>query len=204
MPNIGTLGGLNYEMDFPTTTTSTTSPLPTAIQPVKVDVPELPDDPIAVRQGLTADYYNNYGMLKAFAQDMARKGIDPFQPDLSQEGGGLAFQTMQMMQANLLHSANALRGEFEAEKQMRPLQATGQTRLAPGVDTQGLYASDANNFIPAKQLPGTEELNQRLAQETNDPASAARVNAMIEPYKQRLDAMVAQGLISPAKAEAEK
>lgn len=203
MAEIGSLGALNYEMTFPSQQQQFAAQAPMG-QPAPVEVPEYSSDPIAVREKLTSDYYNNMGQLRAFAKDMSAKGIDPFQPDYTQEGGGLAFQTMQKLQANLMYAANALGNEFKAETQMRPYLAQGATRLAPNTDTQGLYAQDPNNYIPTRQLPGTEALNQRLAQETNDPNSQARANAQIQPYIDRLDQMVEQGLIHPAKAQMEK
>ena len=204
MAEIGSLGAQDFRMTFPQQQGFAQQPLAQQ-QPVDVQVPQFSNDPLAVREKLTSDYYSNMGMLRSFATDMAKKGIDPFQPDYSQEGGGLAFQTMKKLEANLLYAANALGNEFKAEEQIRPMIARGETRMTQNFDpTQGNAFSNPNNFVPTKLLPGTEELNRRLGQETNDPNSSARINALIRPYLDDLDNQVQQGLLSPEKAEIEK
>lgn len=204
MPERGITGGLDFRFEnFPAAQQQQMGSY-TPPQPVEAQVPEFSDDPLAVREKLTSDYYSNMGMLRSFATDMAKKGIDVFEPDYSQEGGGLAFQTAKKLEASVMYAANALSNEFKAEQQTRPYELTGQTVMNPNVDRQGLAYSDAQNFTSTKPLPGTDELNQRLAQETNDPSSQNRANAQIAPYLQRLDQMVQQGLISPEKAEIEK
>lgn len=169
--------------------------------PVQVDVPDYDEDPLAVREKLTSDYFNNMGLLRSFAQDMARKGVDVFEPDYSQEGGGLAFQTAKKLEASLMYAANALGNEFKAETQMRPYLAQGNTRLAPNTDTGGMYAQDPNSFRPTKLPPGVEEANIRMRQETNDPQSQARANMAITQQETSLDDQVRQGIMTQEDAE---
>lgn len=200
MADIGSLGALTYNMTFPQqgeTQQGYVQP-----PPAEVELPQYGNDPLASREKLTSDYYNNMGLLRSFAQDMAKKGINVFEPDYSQDGGGLAFQTQQKLQANLMYAANALGNEQKAEQQMRPYLAQGQTRLAPGVDpNQGMAYSDPNSFIPTRLPAGVEETNQRLAQETNDPQSQERANQLLNTQIQKLDNQVAQGLMRPEEAE---
>lgn len=200
MPDRGQVSGLDFRFQqFP----SSQPAAPQQQQPVDVQVPGYEQDPIAVREKLTSDYYNNAGLLRSFAQDMAKKGVNVFEPDYSQDGGGLAFQTAQKLQAGLMYAANALKGEFKSQSQMLPSIAEGRTRIASNVDQNGLYASDPNSYVATKVTPGTDELNQRLAQETNDPQSQARANALIKPYLASLQERVSRGELTEEEAQRE-
>ena len=102
-------------------------------------------------------------------------------------------------------SANALGNELKAEEQIRPMIARGETMISPNADlSQGNAFSNPRNFIPTRSLAGTEEINRRLGQETNDPASQQRANAQIKPYLDQIDAMVEQGYLTPEQAQLEK
>src|SRR5690606_19256506 len=136
---------------------------PGQIAPARVAAPvEVSDDPLASIEGITNEYYGNAAMIQEFTNEMASKGINPFVPDYSQEGGGLAFQTMQKLLANQMFVANKLRNEQVARQQAQPLMMTGQTQLAQGVDQNGFYASDPNNFIPTAVDPRIREANTFL------------------------------------------
>ena len=115
----GLTGGLDFRFEnFPSS-----QPIPQeqyTQQPTQVAVPEYSDDPLAVREKLTSDYYNSMGLLRSFAQEQAKKGVNVFEPDYTQDGGGLAFQTAQKLQAGLMYAANALKGEFKSQSQMLP------------------------------------------------------------------------------------
>jgi hypothetical protein len=54
------------------------------------------------------NYYETLSLYQSIIQDLKSKGINPFQPDYSQDGGGLPFQAFQAARANLEAEANAL------------------------------------------------------------------------------------------------
>lgn len=174
----GELGGLNYRMTFPGQQQAASEAVQQAVNSSGY-LPEQPKDTLANRRKLTADYYNNYALLKNVVKDAMDQGINPFQPDYSQEGGGLAFQAVQEAQAGLMYAANALKGEMEAETQMRPLLAQGSTRLNPNVDTQDLYASDPRNFIPTALDPIVIQANQELGDARYTQGDSNRLNRAV-------------------------
>ena len=178
MAEFGNAAALDYRMDFPQQQ-GQYAPPPVA-QQQQVDVPQYDKDPIAVRGKLTSDYYNNMGLLRSFAQDMAKKGIDPFTPDYSQDGGGLAFQTMQKLQAGLLYAANALGNEFKAEQQLRPLIAQGAVRPEQGVDlNEGMAYSDPKNFYATSLDPIVTQANQVLGDARYTQGDSNKLNQTV-------------------------
>jgi hypothetical protein len=187
----GQLGALNYRMTFPGQQQE--EAIPGRPQPVEYEgyLPPQSKDPLAVREGLTDAYYNNYATLQAVVKDALSKGQNPFEPDYSQDGGGLAFKTFQRAQANLMHSANALRGEYEAEQQMRPLLSRGDTRMKQGVDTNGLYMSDPNNFYPTALDPSVIAANRELEGDRYTQRDSNAVNQAIRnPQIQRFQQLI--------------
>jgi hypothetical protein len=197
----GQLGGLNYEINFPQQQQRAIDPGAMAEQAVQYRPMAPQKDQLAVREKLTGDYYNNYAALENFAKEMSAQGIDPFKPDFSQDGGGSAHQIFQKMQANLMYAANALKNEYEAEKDVRQQEMSGAVRMKPGVSREGMYYSDPNNFFSTKLPQGVEETNQRLAQETNDPTSQNRANQLLTQEVAKIDQQVQQGYMSPEEGE---
>lgn len=55
-------------------------------------VPVFGQDSIANKQERIRNYYRSLAVYKSTLADLQRLGINPFQPDLSQAGGGLPFQ----------------------------------------------------------------------------------------------------------------
>src|SRR5690606_5468986 len=150
------------------------------------------DDPLASIEGVTNEYYGNAAMLREFVNEMTRKGINPFVPDFSQDGGGLAFQTMQKLLANQMYTANKLRNEQVARQQAQPLMMTGQTQLAQGVDQSGFYASDPNNFIPTAVDPRIREANTFLRDNRYTQGDSRALNqAVRDPLAQQYEAAIA-------------
>jgi hypothetical protein len=162
------------------------------------------NDPLALRGKMTSDYYNNYGMLQSFVKDMMSKGIDPTVPDYSQEGGGMPFQLFHKLQAGVLYAANALSNEFKAETQMRPYEAQGLVGVKQGVDRNGLYSQNAENWYSTQPTYATQELNRRLGQNTDTLRDQNALNAEIAPYLQQVDQQVAAGILSPEQGEIQK
>jgi hypothetical protein len=194
--------GLNYKMAFPGQQPQQV-PIEQQAQGNFQDyIPAQSKDPLAVRRKLTSDYYNNYSLLQNIVKDALAQGLNPFEPDYSQDGGGLAFQAFQEAQAGLMYSANALRNEYEAEQQLRPLLAQDKMRANPGVDLQqGMGYSNPDNFYSTAITPGVEQTNQSLAQETNTPNDQARANQLIQQEVAKIDAQIQSGSITPQRGE---
>lgn len=187
----GQLSGLNYRMTFP----GQAQEQDQAAAPAPVEyggyLPEQ-KDPLAVREGLTDAYFNNYATLQAVVKDALAKGLNPFEPDYSEDnGGGLAFKTFQRAQANLLHSANALRSEYQAEQQMRPILSRGDARVKQGVDTSGLYMNNPNNFYSTALDPIVTEANKELGDARYTQRDSAALNqAVRDPRVQRFQELM--------------
>lgn len=95
--------------------------------------------PLAEVEGLTDAYYNTFGKLRSFAQSMWKdKGIDVTAPDIDQPGGGTPFKTYQLLEAQLMRTANHLSNRQKETVQMRPYEATGQV-----VQRDGQYETQA-------------------------------------------------------------
>lgn len=60
------------------------------------------------RQKRTDNYYQKLVLLESNVRHFASLGIDVYEPDLSEEGGGLVYQTFSASRASLLREANAL------------------------------------------------------------------------------------------------
>lgn len=165
-----------------------------------------PAHPLAARGKLTSDYYNNYSQLSQYAKSMAKDfGIDIFKPDYTQEGGGHPFQLAQKLQANIMYASNALRNEFEAEKERRKSIDEGKILRKHGIDYNNTLAySDDNNFIPTAALPGIAEANKRGAEDTFDPQSAARINQQIQAQAGQIDQLVQAGQLTPEEGQLQK
>lgn len=178
---------------------------PQEVQPSSVMGAIDPNDPLAIRDKLTSDYYNNYGQLKSFAASMAKQGIDVFEADYSQPGGGAPFKTAMRLQAGLMYASNALKGEYEAEKQMRPMEVQGQVQMKQGVDRNGMYASDASNYYSTDATPMVKEANARLNTPTFTNNDQNNFNqAYLDETIGKLDQLVQQGMMSPEQAQQQK
>jgi hypothetical protein len=197
---LGQTGALNYKINPQFIGGPPQQGAPQGVAPVQAEIPAMEQDPLAVREGLTNDYYQNYNMLKKYIEVLSKDGIDPFDP----YADPVVFQTMNKLQANVLHAANALKGEFDAEKQMRLPIATGQVGVKQGVDQRGLYAQNADNYYSAQPTYATQELNRRLGQNTNTRRDQDAFNAEIQPYIQQIEQQVQQGILSPEEGEIQK
>lgn len=195
---IGQLGSLDYRMTFPQQQPTVGQPAYTGGgEGVGNTMPDSVNDPLAVREKLTSDYFNNYGLLQSFAQDMARKGINVFEPDYSQDGGGLAFQTMLKLKAGTEMASNALANELKAEQQMRPLEATGQTRFVG--ERTGMFASNPENYMPTAIDPLVVEANKALGDSRYTQSDSNRLNeAVRDPRIQYYQEQIAK---DPQNAE---
>lgn len=176
----GLAGGMDYKMTFPQQQQQMTLRQPNPTEGNIDDyIPEAVTTGLANREGLVKDYYNKARMLKDFAHAMSKQGINVFEPDFTQDGGGEVYNTFQQMQANLLYAANALGNEQEFEKQTRDLELRGLTRRNPNVDTQGLYYSNVNNFTPTGIDPLVAEANKELGDTRYTQGDSNRLNQAI-------------------------
>ena len=195
----GQIGGLNYRMTFPPRQGGYAGGMGTddGGEEINYQQPALPKNPIAHREKLTSDYFNNYNLLKSFTLDLAKKGIDASDPYQDPE----AFKVFQKLQAGLMLAANALEREGQAEDQMRPYIAQDKVRVSQNADRNGLYAQDPTSYYSTELTPGAQEVNYRLRQETNDPQSEARLNQLMQFEGQKIDQQVSRGEISPERGQ---
>ena len=201
---IGEAGGLNYRLNFPQYQQPQEQ---SQGQPPVGNYEELAmsKDPLANREKLTADYYDNYAALQEFMKDAFRNGIDPLAPDFSQPGGGLAHQTFLKAKANLMYAANALRGEYEAEDQLRPYIAQGKVRMNQGVDPQQDMWASQNQFYSTEPLPFVQNANAFSKENTYTQRDENRFNqSYYDPASQQIDQMVAAGQLSPEEGALQK
>lgn len=189
MAERGSIGGLDFRFQqFPQAVPPAQQVGSFGLPPAQVSVPEVDDDPLAVREKLTNDYYSNMGLIRSFAEDMSKKGIDPFEPDYSQEGGGLAFQTMQKLQAGLMFAANALKNEFQREKQVNDAVLRGDARIKSDFDPRSQMFTQTPDAAFSTQLdPRITAANQRTAQNTFTQRDSQNLNAAVyDPTRQAI------------------
>lgn len=203
--NRGQLGALNYEI-------GRNQPMPQAApqeQPMVNStalLPQLEQDPLAIRGKYTDDYYNNYALLKNYVTDAQSKGINVFEPDYSQPGGGLPFQTFQKLQAGLMIAANKLKTEFQKEQTFDQYRYQNKAGYAQGFDpTQEFMVDDPNATVSYEPTYAVEAANRALGQNTYDRASQNRVNrAILDPAEADINAQIARGEISPQQGAINK
>jgi|GEM_PF-5050267 len=130
-------------------------------------------DYLAHVEGLSDQYFNVTGLIREFAHDQAKKGIDVTQPDYSQPGGGELFKTYQKLAAVLKHTANDLANSNDIDKTMQKLQAEGKVTQNPGFDPrQQMSATMSPN-----QMYTSTDLNQTTQNAATDLGQAYYTNA---------------------------
>jgi hypothetical protein len=201
----GYLGGLNYEIPLNQQSGQQAMVAPKQGGQVNANalVPPMENDPLAVREKKTDDYYNNYALLKNFVADAQSKGINPFEPDYSQPGGGLAFRTYQKLQAGLMYASNALKNEFETEQDFNKLKWQNKAGLAPGVDLRrDMLTENPDAVVSYEPTHQVEEANRRLNTPTYRKSDADDFNAAYKtPTEKDIDDQVKSGQLAPAQAE---
>lgn len=177
-------------------------------QSQEIPAPEMEDiskSPLAIREGATQDVYNKYGELKAFAASMAKKGIDVTEPDYSQPGGGLPYQTYQKLYAQTQFAKDKLIVQQRAQEQFLPLMYQNKVGLAPGQTMGTADLTDPSQIISYEPTYATETANRRLAQETDTQGASRAVNqAVYNPALAAIDQKVATGEWTEAQAANEK
>jgi hypothetical protein len=206
---LGQVGGLNYRMSFPTSHQQTSNPSPIGLQNDQSsdEAEEFIDfkDPLAVRRKLTSDLFRGYQIVKNIAKDAREKGLDPFNPDISQEGGGLAYQAMEEAKAGLMYAANLLKLENDREKQLTPYLTNNQIMLNPDVDRNSDMWASQGRYTSTHPLPFVENSNKGAQENTYTIRDEQRNNAAyFERAAQNIDDMVAKGEITPFAAEIQK
>lgn len=202
---IGQSGALNYEINPFQQAQAPQAQVPGGIAPP--DTAEIPQNSrFANREKVTAELFNNYKLLDSFAKDMARKGIDVFTPDYTQEGGGLPYQTFLKMDAGVRFAANKLANEQKAQEKFIELAWQNKAGLAPGVSMSNAdLAGDPSQVVSYEPMYATEEANRRLAQQTDTRFASNAVNAgVMNPAIARIDAMIQAGQLSPQQGAIEK
>jgi hypothetical protein len=203
----GQLGALNYRMSFPGQQ-QVDPASQAAVQQQQGGDPyqyELPDK-LANRQAKTKQLIERYNNLKSLAAEFERLGEVWDRPDLSQDDGGLAYQTILAADAGVKYAAQELANEAAAEQQLRPLEAQGKIRFNEGVDpTQDIAYSDPSKYYSTDPMPFVDEANRRLNTPTYTTRDQNNFNqAYLDPNVQRIDQMIASGQMSPEEGAFQK
>jgi hypothetical protein len=132
-------------------------------------------DYLAHVEGLSDKYYETAGILKAFAHDQAKKGVDVTQPDYSQPGGGELFKTFQKLSAVLTHTANDLANSNDIDKTYAKLEAEGKVTRNAG-------------FNPRKQMSATMNPNQMYTSTDLNQATQNAATDLSQTYYTGRDA----------------
>jgi hypothetical protein len=175
----GQLGANTYQMTFPG---QQQVPVGVQQQQLKPEQFDLGKDPLAIREKLTSDLYNAKALLDAVAKDFSSQGIDPFTPDYSQDGGGLAFQTLEKAKANLMYAADALRLQAEADEKEREAYMRGDIRYTSGYDPttdMSTQMNPADVYYSTQLDPRTVAANQRTAQNVYTQRDANNLNRQV-------------------------
>lgn len=201
----GYLGSLNYDIPLnqqPAQTTATQA----SSQQAQSFIPPLEKDPLAVRGELTDNYFNAYAMLNNYVKDAQRQGLNPFQPDYSQPGGGPAFQTFQKLTGLLMGTANKLGGEFQAEKQARDYLWSGKAVQTPGFDmSQDLIIENPNAITSLNLMPSVEQANMQAKQDVYTQGDEQRLRAATtDRILAQIDQQEQAGLLTPEQAQIQR
>jgi len=162
------------------------------------------NDLLANRSKLTQDVYENMSILRNYAQELAKKGIDVTKPDFTQEGGGPEHLAYLKLDAAVKHATNALKNEYLAEQQLRPLEAEGKIRFNQGVDRSGNYMQNPENYYSTAPLENVKEANIRGRENSYTPQDQARINAVIAREAEQIDEQVRQGYLSKEAGNLQK
>lgn len=205
MASIGQLGGLTYEIPRQQQAPVGNPFIQQAVpEDDTVDLSGLPEN-LASRKQALADLIDRYAMLKTFSQDMAKKGINVFQPDYSQPGGGLPFEAFTNLAANVKFAKQNLINQQKAQEQALPYVLKNEVGLAEGVTPDTVDYTDPRQLILKNADYATQEANKRLGERFETPGAAARANEQIyNPAIARIDEMVANQQLTPQQGEEEK
>ncbi len=124
-------------------------------------LPNIQQD-IAQIEGITNEYYDSYGKLKSFVEDMNKKGVDVTKPDYSQPGGGVLFQTYKKLEAGIMNTANTLKNELAYRNKMAPLEAQGQIRRLDGIDPRTQTLSTQESYYSTDLFDEVKNFNDRM------------------------------------------
>ena len=142
------------------------APEPFAPAEGQAQLPQMNED-LAYVSGLTDKYYDTYGQLKSYVQDMNAKGIDVTKPDYTDPSRMELFKTYKLLEANVMTTANQLKQQQKILTTLRPLEAQDKFRFLPGVNPNeqlitGKPMSDIG--YSTELLPEVENANKKLSE----------------------------------------
>jgi hypothetical protein len=154
---------------------------------------------IAQIEGMTDQYYDTYGKLKSYVEQMNALGIDVTKPDITKPGGGDEFKVFKMLEAGLLSTSNKLAQEKELRKQRQPLFDKGMIRTAPDFDERTQLMLENPNAVYTTELdPGVKDAMDILKE---NPETAADVANQEKYYKSIIGELTTLRDNAPNEAE---
>lgn len=153
---------------------------------------EPPKDRLGYVEGLTSNYYNAYGRMRDYVENMWKDyGLDVTKPDFTQPGGGLLHQAYQGMEAELRMTANDLSEERAIQEEERKAYTEGKvTRGAQYQPGQQLARTlqQEQRVTPTELLPDVLQAVESVSNRVyNTPGEAQRAFATLEPLKKRYE-----------------
>lgn len=155
------------------------------------NVPQNKD--LAYVQGLTSNYYNSYGRLKDFTNEVWSKyGIDVTKPNLGEVGGGQLHKAYKNMEAELMMASNDLAQQREFEKKMSELEAQGQVLRRSNYDPNSQLAGREQEapYMSTQLLPEVEDALTLLDRQYTSKEEAARATKLIDPLRSKLQNLI--------------
>lgn len=129
---------------------------------VKVDpmMPKLDMD-LAYDEAITQQYYDVYGQLKNYVENMAMQGVDVTRPMIGQDN--TPHLTFKKFQADLMRTATELKQRKDVEKVIGPQVAAGQFQVtdpkATSIQDAGFSTRPSQRLTAALQNLGRPPMN---------------------------------------------
>lgn len=130
------------------------------------------EEDLAIVDQWTSNYYDLYGKLKTFTEEMATKyQIDVTKPDFSKPGGGDLYKTYKKLENALRWTANALKQQKSDRAAYDKLVAANEGEYVGFDPSKNLFAERNINdiFTSTELLPEVEEMIRRSQTTTHTP-----------------------------------
>lgn len=153
------------------------------------------NDAYANVQGVTDEFINTVGQIKAYAHDMAKTyGIDVTKPDYSQPGGGQPYRTFQELTAKSIMTGNDLKESMRRNTLDEAAQRAGTFIGSPEFDPTEQMSSQidiSQRGTPTALLPEVKQASDALMRVYDSKSAAERATlAFKKPLVDKLQALI--------------